>query len=60
MHYHIIPAPQPGSSSSSSAEAAGKQIPLSHEEMHQKEFESRHKLDEDDAIALAKRIRARL
>ena len=30
------------------------------EEMHQKEFESRQELDEDDAIVLAKQIRARL
>ena len=35
-------------------------MPLTHEEMHQKEFESRHDLDQGDAIVLAKKIRALL
>ena len=60
VHYHIIPAPQLGSSSFSSTETVERQTPLTHEKMHQKEFESRHELDEDDAIVLAKKIRARL
>jgi hypothetical protein len=60
VHYHIVPAPQLESSSSSSTEAVIREIPLTHEEMHQKEFESRHKLEQDDAIVLAGKIRARL
>ncbi|KAF8798842.1 HIT-like protein [Phlegmacium glaucopus] len=60
VHYHIIPAPQLESSSPSSTKAVGGQIPLTHTEMHQKEFESRHELDDGDADVLVKRIRARL
>ena len=36
------------------------QIPLTHEEMHKKESESRQELDSDDADVLVKRIRAHL
>jgi len=58
-HYHIVPAPK-RSPSNTEVVGLGGQIPLTHEEMHQKEFESRQRLDDDDAHALAKRIRARL
>jgi len=57
VHYHIIPAPQLGSNS---PEAVAGQAPRTHQEMHQKEFESRHELDDDDANVLVTRIRARL
>lgn len=60
MHYHIIPAPQSGSSSPSSPTTVMGQIPLTHEEMHKKESESRQELDSDDADVLVKRIRAHL
>ena len=56
MHYHIIPAPQFGSST----EAVGEQVSFTHQEMHQKEFESRQELDDYDGAVLAKQIRARL
>lgn len=62
MHYHIIPAPKYGSSGGveSTNEAVGGRAPLTHREMHRKEFESREELDEDDAKVLLKKIRSRL
>jgi len=60
VHYHIIPAPQFGSNLPSSTEAVRGQLPLTHKEMHRREFESRTELDDGDAHVLAKRIRARL
>jgi hypothetical protein len=62
VHYHVIPAPKYGSSRGveSTNEAVGGQAPLTHREMHRKEFESREELDEDDAKALLKKIRSRL
>lgn len=59
MHYHVIPAPQLGSSLPTT-QPVGEQTPPTHQEMHQKEFESRHELDSDDAASLARQIRARL
>jgi len=64
VHYHVIPAPKYGSSrgveSTNANEAVGGRAPLTHREMHRKEFESREELDEDDAKVLLKKIRSRL
>ncbi|KAH9480545.1 Protein hit [Psilocybe cubensis] len=63
VHYHIIPAPRLNSSGrgvEATDEAVGGKAPLTHREMHQKEFEAREELDEDDAKDLLKGIRARL
>ncbi|KDR82644.1 hypothetical protein GALMADRAFT_58051 [Galerina marginata CBS 339.88] len=62
VHYHIIPAPKYGTSNGveSTDEAVGGKAPLTHREMHQREFEAREELDEDDAQVLVKSIRARL
>ncbi|KAF8158250.1 HIT-like protein [Crassisporium funariophilum] len=62
VHYHVIPAPILGSSRGVSpiVDVVGGETPLTHREMHQKEFESREELDEDDAEALLTKIRARL
>lgn len=66
MHYHIIPAPKfrPITESDKGVEATdsvvGGRAPLTRREMHQKEFEARGELDEDDAKVLLPRIRAHL
>lgn len=63
MHYHVIPAPRFGSSGrgvEATNDAVGGKAPLTHREMHQKEFEAREELDEEDAKVLLKSIRARL
>lgn len=75
VHYHIIPAPQPGAGASTSGgdtpapepasgpqrEAHGRVThPLTEKEMHWRELEARHRLNEDDAIRLVESIRARL
>lgn len=73
VHYHIIPAPQFSSLSSTVVETArtanaettelsaiDPRVPLTMKQMHVMEFESREELDEEDADVLAKRIRARL
>ncbi|KAF5360620.1 hypothetical protein D9756_004829 [Leucocoprinus leucothites] len=62
VHYHIIPAPifdnpinvEPAITPLRSV------TPLSRKEMHQKEFESREVLDDDEAQVLAEKVRARL
>ncbi len=49
MHYHIIPAPKLGALSKK-AEVGWLTLALpTHSEMHQKEFEARQELDDDDA-----------
>ncbi|KXN88144.1 Protein hit [Leucoagaricus sp. SymC.cos] len=66
VHYHIIPAPifdssenkQPARKSSKSS--LRDVVPLSRKEMHQKEFELREELDEEEARILAEKVRARL
>ncbi|KAF9561346.1 HIT-like protein [Agrocybe pediades] len=64
VHYHIIPAPKFGAESAKGVEATDKPVggkaPLTRREMHQKEFEAREELDEDDAKALLPRIRSHL
>lgn len=63
MHYHIIPAPKYESSrgeESTNEAVGGRAPPVTHREMHRKEFESREELDEDDAKVLLKKIRSRL
>ncbi|KAG0697679.1 HIT-like protein [Suillus ampliporus] len=58
VHYHIIPAPS--FDSSAKEKAKENEIPLSRREMHQREFESREELDDDEGNGLAVRIRASL
>ena len=59
MHYHIIPAPKLGGSEQKPKSMADLALPT-HSEMHQKEFEARQELDDDDAVVLVKGIRVRL
>lgn len=62
VHYHIIPAPRPNSPSPLEDMAKVDHVvkPLTQNEMHKLEFESRTILEDDDAEKLAKQIRARL
>ncbi|KAG2129191.1 HIT-like protein [Suillus bovinus] len=62
VHYHIIPAPSFDSSARAEPSEKAKENGrvLSQREMHQREFESRDELDEDEGKALAVRIRASL
>ncbi|KAF8195499.1 HIT-like protein [Pholiota molesta] len=63
VHYHIIPAPKFGSSAKgveATNEAVGGRAPLTHRDMHQKEFEARDELDEDEAKLLLAQMRSRL
>ncbi|KAJ7695698.1 HIT-like domain-containing protein [Mycena rosella] len=58
VHYHVIPAPTFGKQPS---EAPSKVTePLTRREMHQREFEGRSELDDDDATVLADKIRSKL
>ncbi|KAJ7430628.1 HIT-like protein [Mycena latifolia] len=58
VHYHVIPAPtfgtRPPETSSKDPE------PLTRREMHQREFEGRSQLDDDEAAVLAEQIRSKL
>ncbi|KAF9489538.1 HIT-like protein [Pleurotus eryngii] len=56
VHYHIIPAPI----LNASPPVPSTTEPLSHRRMHQAEFEKRNELDDEDAEALVKGIRAHL
>lgn len=58
VHFHIIPAPVFGMSSSSLPDTASSPLTVTH--MHQKEFEAREELDDDDAAVLFRKIRAHL
>ncbi|KAH9936242.1 HIT-like protein [Fomitopsis serialis] len=62
VHYHIIPAPRPGSSEPTSDTAKVDHVvkPLTQKEMHKMETESRDELDDEEAKVLAEKIRARL
>ncbi|KAF7964886.1 hypothetical protein HWV62_1941 [Athelia sp. TMB] len=65
VHYHIIPAPSfnaPTTVKHEHEEQTKKnpRTPLTHREMHQREFESRGELDEDDALMLMKKVKAHL
>ncbi|KAG2064380.1 HIT-like protein [Suillus decipiens] len=62
VHYHIIPAPSFDSSTGvePSEKAKENEIPLSRREMHQREFESREELDDDEGRVLTVRVRASL
>ena len=55
VHYHIIPAPKLNEPS-----VAKAIMPESTISMHQREFEARNELDDDDAQELVKEIRAHL
>ncbi|ESK85000.1 histidine triad protein [Moniliophthora roreri MCA 2997] len=64
VHYHIIPAPQFEKTIEAPTRVVvkdgGPSVPLTVQQMHQMEFESRSDLDEDDAQLLVKQIRAHL
>lgn len=63
VHYHIIPAPTFDATSKISVLPSSeerKKLPLSHKEMHWKEFEARSELDENDALEIVQRIKAKL
>ncbi|KAJ7288532.1 HIT-like protein [Mycena rebaudengoi] len=57
VHYHIIPAPTFGKPPPDSPRGPE---PLTRREMHQREFESRGELDDEEAAVLVKQIRAKL
>ncbi|KAH7910838.1 HIT-like protein [Hygrophoropsis aurantiaca] len=58
VHYHIIPAPSFNSPARKST--VDSRTPLTRREMHQREFESRDELDDEEGQELAKKIRAKL
>lgn len=63
VHYHIIPAPTFVATSKISAIPSSedrRKSPLTLKEMHWKEFEARSELDEEDALELIQRIKAKL
>ncbi|KAF9463017.1 HIT-like protein [Collybia nuda] len=62
VHYHIIPAPTFDSlpECSTSQRISDSTIPPTRREMHQREFESREELNENEGELLAQRIRRSL
>ncbi|KIJ59463.1 hypothetical protein HYDPIDRAFT_100687 [Hydnomerulius pinastri MD-312] len=63
VHYHIIPAPILGASTPSNPKqttVSSRNTPMTRRELHQREFEARDELDEEEGSALAVKIRARL
>jgi hypothetical protein len=61
VHYHIIPAPNFDASTTSEPfdtkdRVPDVDVPPTRREMHQKEFESREELDEDEGEILARKI----
>ncbi|KAJ7688234.1 HIT-like protein [Mycena olivaceomarginata] len=58
VHYHVIPAPTFGKQPSTPV-GKGHRTPY-HEEMHQREFDGRTELDEEEGEILAKQIRSKL
>ncbi|KAJ7134356.1 HIT-like domain-containing protein [Mycena epipterygia] len=58
VHYHVIPAPTFGSQPTNPSPEDVE--PLTRREMHQREFEGRSELDDDEAIVLAEQIRSKL
>ncbi|KAJ7644326.1 HIT-like protein [Roridomyces roridus] len=56
VHYHVIPAPTFGKQ----APEPPVKEPLTQREMHQREFEGRSELEDDDAVILAQQIRSKL
>ncbi|KAI8986079.1 HIT-like protein [Trametes punicea] len=59
VHYHIIPAPEPGSSQSH-VRSDHVTRPLTEKEMHKLEFESRNDLDDDKAKQLVQSVKSRI
>ncbi|KAJ6584699.1 HIT-like protein [Mycena capillaripes] len=57
VHYHVIPAPTFGKQPPTPVKYTE---PLTMKEMHQREFEGRSELDEDEATVLAEQIRSKL
>ncbi|OBZ71659.1 Protein hit [Grifola frondosa] len=60
VHYHVIPAPRAASAPPVSAIVDCVMKPATEKEMHQREFESREELEDEEAQILMERIRARL
>lgn len=63
VHYHVIPAPSrttDGQTASTSEKSDRVTRAMTEKEMHQREFEARNELEEDEAEGLVQRIRARL
>ncbi|KAJ6492606.1 HIT-like protein [Mycena vulgaris] len=59
VHYHVIPAPTFGKQPQATSSKDGPEI-LTRREMHQREFEGRSELDDDEATGLAEQIRSKL
>ncbi|KAH7926448.1 HIT-like protein [Leucogyrophana mollusca] len=60
VHYHIIPAPSFNSPTPERSKDVDRRVPLTRREMHQREFESREELDNEEGRELADKIRAKL
>ncbi|KAF7797440.1 hypothetical protein EIP86_008635 [Pleurotus ostreatoroseus] len=61
VHYHIIPAPKfTDANPADDFKGDHVTLALTQKEMHQKEFESRQELDEEDAQLILQRIHAHL
>ncbi|KAH7885103.1 HIT-like protein [Phlebopus sp. FC_14] len=61
VHYHIIPAPTSTSSPSVDVRQTTKRhVPTTRRELHQREFEARDELDEEEGHVLAVKVRAKL
>ncbi|KAF7365429.1 HIT-like protein [Mycena venus] len=59
VHYHIIPAPVFGKQAPAPV-AKDNTEPLTMKEMHQREYEGRTELDEEEGQVLAEQIRSKL
>ncbi|EMD40001.1 hypothetical protein CERSUDRAFT_132773 [Gelatoporia subvermispora B] len=63
VHYHVIPAPShtTGNHLASKPSIVDRRtLPITEKEMHQREWEARDELDEEEAAGLVEKIRARL
>lgn len=60
VHYHIIPAPDFSNPKPQPAVRDHRTTALTQKEMHKVEFESRDDLDDDEAMELVSKIKARL
>ncbi|KAI0345709.1 HIT-like protein [Trametopsis cervina] len=60
VHYHVIPAPRFGENSLQSREDVIPTGTFMQRKVHRAEYEARHELDDDDAVQLVEKIKARL
>jgi len=62
VHYHIVPAPKFRSHRgvADTSKSVAHLAPTSHKLMHQREFESREELDDEEGEVIAQAIRSKL